>query len=272
MACCYAIFLVTPMFLAIGVSLRGRRDDFREMALAVMLQMWIAFFIFICLPAGPPRYFAPLRDGVFRTPLPSFFGFNYALQAHWDTYSPLLVRASFPSLHCAYATLDPGLRLALRRRVFRGRAARLLLHGAAARAVAVLSTVYLRHHWIPDIARRHHAGLLVCSAAPWLRARWPEMERSSPVGRRGGSRKSADRPRGGGTRPATVLGRVGFAGGVLGVAAAAVRGVGAAGAGHLDAVGLAGRAAGPAAAGEAARRRAAVADREARVAHAARDV
>ncbi|HEX8953753.1 MAG TPA: phosphatase PAP2 family protein, partial [Polyangia bacterium] len=105
MASCYAIFLVTPMLLAIVVSLRGRRDDFREMALAVMLQMWIAFFVFICLPAGPPRYFAPLRDGAFRAPLPSLLGLNAALQARWDTYSPLLVRASFPSLHCAYATL-----------------------------------------------------------------------------------------------------------------------------------------------------------------------
>ena len=52
MASCYAIFLITPMFLAIAVSLRGRREDFREIRAAVMLQMWIAFFMFICLPAG----------------------------------------------------------------------------------------------------------------------------------------------------------------------------------------------------------------------------
>src|SRR5262249_49925505 len=105
MATCYGIFLITPMFLAIAVSLRGRREDFREIALAGMLQMWIGLFIFICLPAGPPRYFAPLRDGVFQMKMPSLLGFNDALQAKWDTYSPLLVRASFPSLHCAYATL-----------------------------------------------------------------------------------------------------------------------------------------------------------------------
>ena len=45
-----------------------------------------------------------------------------------------------------------------------------------------VSTVYLRHHWIPDIAAGISLSLFVCSAAPWLRARWPEMSRR-PVAR-----------------------------------------------------------------------------------------
>jgi membrane-associated phospholipid phosphatase len=181
MACCYAIFLVTPMFLAITVSLRGRREDFREIALAVMLQMWIAFFVFICLPAGPPRYYQPLRDTVFQTPLPSFFNINSALQAKWDTYSPLLVRASFPSLHCAYATLtlvyawrygDAVFKSWLPKRAFFWMVLPL-------EVTLYLSTIYLRHHWIPDIAAGILLGLIACNVAPWLRARWPEWTRSS---------------------------------------------------------------------------------------------
>jgi membrane-associated phospholipid phosphatase len=173
MASCYAIFLITPMFLAIAVSLRGRREDFREIALAVMLQMWIAFFMFICLPAGPPRYFAPLRDGPFQTVLPSFFGFNAALQARWDTYSPLLVRASFPSLHCAYATLTLVYAWRFGDGVF-SRSKRAFFWLVLPLELSLyVSTVYLRHHWIPDIAAGIVLALVVCRLAPWLRARWP---------------------------------------------------------------------------------------------------
>lgn len=177
MASTYAIFLVTPMFLAICVSLRGRREDFREIALAVMLQMWIAFFLFICLPAGPPRYFAPLRDGAFQTPLPSLYGINDALQAKWDTYSPLLVRASFPSLHCAYATLTLVYAWRFGDALF-PRWPRLFFWLVLPLELSLyVSTIYLRHHWVPDCFAGAALALVVCRLAPWLRARWPEWTR-----------------------------------------------------------------------------------------------
>ena len=179
MASCYGIFLVTPMFLAIVLSLRGRREDFREMALAVMLQMWLAFFIFICLPAGPPRYFAPLRDGVFHQHLPSLLGFNDKLQATWDTYSPLLVRASFPSLHCAYGmlTLIYGWRFG--DGVFGG-ARRLFFWIVLPLELSLfVATIYLRHHWIPDCVAGITLAVVVCLLAPWLRRAWPRSADAS---------------------------------------------------------------------------------------------
>jgi hypothetical protein len=180
MAACYGIFLITPMFLAIVVSLRGRRDDFRELALAVMLQMWIAFFLFICLPAGPPRYFAPLRDGPFQVKLPSLLGWNAALQSRWDTYSPLLVRASFPSLHCAYATLTLVYAWRMGDAVFGARGRRLFFWLVLPLELTLyVSTVYLRHHWIPDCFAGIALALVVCRTAPWLRARWPEWTRAT---------------------------------------------------------------------------------------------
>jgi membrane-associated phospholipid phosphatase len=183
MAACYAIFLITPMFLAIVVSLRGRRADFREIALAVMLQMWIAFFVFICLPAGPPRYFAPLRDGVFQTPMPSFFGINAALQAKWDTYSPLLVRASFPSLHCAYATLTMIYAWRYGDAVFKKPKRLFFCLVVPLEVTLILATIYLRHHWIPDIAAGILLGIIACNVAPWLRKHWPEMKNRRPAAR-----------------------------------------------------------------------------------------
>ncbi len=173
MASCYGIFLVTPMFLAIVLWLRGRRADFREMALAVMLQMWLAFFIFICLPAGPPRYFAPLRDGVFREHLPSLLGFNDKLQATWDTYSPLLVRASFPSLHCAYGMLTLLYAWRFGDGVFPARRRLFFWVVAPLELSLFVATVYLRHHWIPDCLAGMGLAVAVCQLAPWLRHRWP---------------------------------------------------------------------------------------------------
>lgn len=173
MASCYAIFLVTPMFLAIVVSLRDRRDDFREIALAVMLQMWFAFFIFICLPAGPPRYFAPLRDGAFREHLPSLLGFNDRLQATWDTYSPLLVRASFPSLHCAYGMLTLIYSWRFGDALFPQRRRLFFLLVLPLELSLFVATIYLRHHWIPDCVAGMLLAVFVCQLAPWLQRSWP---------------------------------------------------------------------------------------------------
>ena len=183
MASCYGIFLITPMFLAIVVSLRGRREDFREMALAVMLQMWIAFFVFICLPAGPPRYFAPLRDGAFQQQLPSFFGFNDALQATLGHVQPAARARVVPLAALRVRDADVDLRLALRRR--RLRAAAACSSGSCCRSSCRCSssTIYLRHHWIPDIAAGIVLGIIACSVAPWLRARWPEMRNRRPAAR-----------------------------------------------------------------------------------------
>jgi membrane-associated phospholipid phosphatase len=173
MAACYGIFLVTPMFLGVVVSLRGRGADFRELANAVMWQMWIAFFVFICLPAGPPRYFAPLLEGPFRAPLPSLLGWNDALQARWDTYSPLLVRASFPSLHCAYATLTLVYAWRFGDALFPRRPRLFFWLVLPLELTLYVSTVYLRHHWIPDCVAGIVLALGVCRLAPWVRRRWP---------------------------------------------------------------------------------------------------
>jgi hypothetical protein len=180
MASCYAIFLVVPMFLAIVLSLRGRRDDFREIANGVMLQMWIAFFVFICLPAGPPRYYAPLREGPFAAPLPSLLGLNAALQAKWDTYSPLLVRASFPSLHCAYGMLTLICAWRLGDGVF-PRWPRLFFWLVLPVEVTLFaSTVYLRHHWIPDCIAGMTLAVIACAMARWVRYNWPTVRAAEP--------------------------------------------------------------------------------------------
>jgi membrane-associated phospholipid phosphatase len=181
MALCYGIFFIMPMFLGISLWLRGRRADFREMAMAVMLLMWIGFFLFICFPAGPPRYYAPLHDGPFQARIPSFFHLHERAQATWDTYDPLLVRSAFPSLHCAYglSTLIYAWRYGSAVSVKRPRLFFWLI--LPLELSLFVSTVYLRHHWIPDCMMGFVLATTACMLSPWLRRVWPIKEIASPT-------------------------------------------------------------------------------------------
>jgi hypothetical protein len=175
MATCYGIFFITPMFLGIALCLRGRGADFREMATAVMLQMWLGFFLFICLPAGPPRYYPLLHDSVFRSRIPSLLGINDYLQGTWDTYDPLLVRSAFPSLHCAYGLMTAIYAWRFGDGVF-PRHPRLFFWVTLPLQLSLFaSTVYLRHHWIPDMVVGWTVSLVACTVAPWLWRRWPRL-------------------------------------------------------------------------------------------------
>jgi membrane-associated phospholipid phosphatase len=176
MAIAYGIFFMVPMFLGIALSLRGRRADFREMAMAVMLLMWIGFFLFILFPAGPPRYYAPLRFGPFQMPIPSMLHINERAQATWDTYDPLLVRSAFPSLHCAYglATLIYSWRFGSA--VFPKRPRLWFWLILPLMLSLFVATVYLRHHWIPDCMMGWLLATTGCYLSPWLRRTWPTVE------------------------------------------------------------------------------------------------
>jgi membrane-associated phospholipid phosphatase len=173
MAFCYGIFFMVPMFLGITLCLRGRGADFREMATSVMLQMWIGFFLFICFPAGPPRYYELLRHGEFATRLPSLLGINDYLQGTWDTYDPLLVRSAFPSLHCSYGLMTIIYAWRFGDGVFTKRKRLFFWIILPIQLSLFASTVYLRHHWIPDCMMGWTVALTACTLAPWLRRRWP---------------------------------------------------------------------------------------------------
>jgi membrane-associated phospholipid phosphatase len=173
MTVAYGIFFILPMSLAIVLTLRGRRADFRELALSVMLQMWIGFFLFICFPAGPPRYYPILRDGPFRAPIPSLFHLNDALQATFDTYDPLLVRSAFPSLHCSYGAMTLVYAWRFGDAIFRSRKRLFFWLVLPLELSLFASTVYLRHHWIPDCLMGFLVATVACALAARLRRSWP---------------------------------------------------------------------------------------------------
>jgi membrane-associated phospholipid phosphatase len=138
-----------------------------------MLQMWIGFFLFICFPAGPPRYYEMLRHTEFASHIPSLIGINDYLQGTWDTYDPLLVRSAFPSLHCSYGLMTIIYAFRFGDGVFPKHKRLFFWIVLPIQLSLFCSTVYLRHHWIPDCLMGWTVATTACTLAPWLRRKWP---------------------------------------------------------------------------------------------------
>jgi membrane-associated phospholipid phosphatase len=173
----YGLYFIMPMILAAMLSVRGHRADFRELATSVVLHMCIGFLCFIIFPAGPPRFYQPLVHGGFEPQhLTSFFGLWEWSQDAWDSANPVRTNSSFPSMHCAIAmmTLLYGWRFGAG--VF-PRRPRLFFWLCLPFVVSLwLSTVYLRHHWVPDCIAGMALGVFCFLITPVLRRRWPGAE------------------------------------------------------------------------------------------------
>ena len=176
MALAYGSYFITPMILATMLSLRGRREDFREMTTALVLQMGIGFLLFLLFPAGPPRYYDPLVHGGFDPAvLHSHFGLFELQQGAFDSADPARTRSAFPSLHCSLALLTLIYSYRFSDAVW-PRYPRLWSRIVLVIVISLwISVVYLRHHWVVDI----FAGLIVGGLANWLapilRLRWPKL-------------------------------------------------------------------------------------------------
>lgn len=176
-AMAYGMYFILPMILATALSVRGRRADFRELATSVVLHMCIGFTFFIIFPAGPPRYYGPLMHGGFEPQhLTSYFGLWEWSQGQWDAVNPVRTNSSFPSMHCAIAmmTLLYGWRFGSA--VF-PRRPRLFFWLCLPLVISLwCSTVYLRHHWVPDCLAGMLLGIVCYRVTPVVRRIWPGAE------------------------------------------------------------------------------------------------
>jgi membrane-associated phospholipid phosphatase len=173
----YSLYFILPMILALALTLRGRRADFRELTTSVVLHMCIGFLCFIIFPAGPPRYYAPLLHGGFDPPqLVGAFGLYELSNGAFDSANPVSTNSSFPSMHCAIGlmTLLYGWRFGAG---VSPRHPRLFFWICLPLVVSLwLSTIYLRHHWVPDIAAGMTLGIICFKITPFLRRKWPGTE------------------------------------------------------------------------------------------------
>ena len=182
MSITYGLYFITPMVLATMLSIRGRREDFREMSTAVVLQLGIGFLLFLVFPAGPPRYYEPLMHGgpgAFEPQhLHSYFGLFELQQGAFDSADPARTRSAFPSLHCSLALLTLIYSYRFSDAVF-PRFPRLWFRIVLPAVISLwISVVYLRHHWVVDIFAGLALGAVANLLAPVLRARWPRTETS----------------------------------------------------------------------------------------------
>ena len=144
------------------------------MCTALVLQLGIAFVLFLIFPDASPRYYHPLLNGGFDPPqLHSFFGLYEVQQTTFATADPLRELAAFPSLHCSLAWMTLTFSSRFSSVVF-PRFPRLWFRIVLPLVVSLwISTIYLRHHWVVDIFAGIALGILANWLAPTLRARWP---------------------------------------------------------------------------------------------------
>jgi membrane-associated phospholipid phosphatase len=174
MSVTYGLYFITPIVMATTLSLRGRRSDFNEMVTGCVIQMGLGFIIHLFIPAGPPRHFAPLVNGIFNPPhLHSWTGLMELQQGAFDTHDPMRTHSSFPSLHCSFGMLTLLYAYRFGAQVT-PKHPKLVRRIVAVLVVSLwISTVYLRHHWVPDCIAGMILGAFSVWAARRLRSAWP---------------------------------------------------------------------------------------------------
>jgi membrane-associated phospholipid phosphatase len=153
----YAIYLALPLILMSILTLAGRREAFQKVSIAVAFTFVIGFAGYVLTPALPPRFYIP---HLFAGPLPSGILLGRA-QAMWDKLA-VVKGAAFPSLHVGVSTT--ALIYAFRYRSS-STLYRILWWVYIPLTLGLwLSTIYLRHHWLGDIA----GGWIVAALATWI--------------------------------------------------------------------------------------------------------
>ena len=152
-------YLVAPsVFLVLWFS--GRHGQAREALLGTVICFYSGYVLYVLLPAAPPRlYFGSL--GLFTVSLRGgpVTHFQEALFAMMPNHA---ARGAFPSLHAAVSCLS----LYYARRYCPWFFPFLLVFVVG----LLVSTVYLRHHWVVDLI----AG---AALVPWVLWATPRFER-----------------------------------------------------------------------------------------------
>jgi membrane-associated phospholipid phosphatase len=156
----YANFYVVAPSVVLVLWFSGKRDEARYALLGTILCFYTGYVLYVLFPAAPPRlYFESL--GLFTVTLRGGPITNFQ-QALIDMMPNHAARAAFPSLHSAVSVLSLYYAWKYCRWFFP-----ILLVFVV---VLLVSTVYLRHHWVVDLI----AGVML---VPWVLWLTPRFER-----------------------------------------------------------------------------------------------
>jgi membrane-associated phospholipid phosphatase len=151
-----SFFMIAPSAVAL-IWLSGRREAAREVLLGVVLCFYTGYVLYLIFPAAPPRLYLESLG---------MFSVNLRGGPVMDFQSALIrmmpddaSRAAFPSLHAGVSLLT----LVYTWRYVRWYFPILLVIVTG----LLLSTVYLRHHYVVDLI----AGAMLVPWVLWLRPR-----------------------------------------------------------------------------------------------------
>lgn len=156
----YANFFLVAPSVVLVLWFNGRRTHARHVLLGTIICFYSGYVLYVLFPAAPPRlYFESL--GLFTVTLRGGPITNFQ-QALIEMVPNHAARAAFPSLHAAVSCLS----LVYAWRYCRGYFPILL----AFVVPLLVSTVYLRHHWVVDL-------LAGAALVPWVLWITPRFER-----------------------------------------------------------------------------------------------
>ncbi len=163
---CYMIFFIFAPTVALTLYLQKRKSEFRATLVSVILCFYAGYFLYVVFPAAPPRI--TLKD-------------LYALQFDGTMIAdaalrmvsilPSDSRAAFPSLHSAVTLLSLLFAFKYVRRLFW-----IMLPFCVG---LLLSTVYLRHHYVIDLIAGFALGIMAFTCGPGIDAWWRSQSRAT---------------------------------------------------------------------------------------------
>ena len=156
----YANFYVVAPSVVLLLWFTGKRDHARHVLLGTILCFYSGYVLYVLFPAAPPRLYLESL-GMFSVTLRGGPIANFQ-QALIEMMPNQAARAAFPSLHSAVSLLS----LAYAWRYLRWYFPILLVFVAG----LLVSTVYLRHHWVVDL-------LAGAALVPWVLWITPHYER-----------------------------------------------------------------------------------------------
>ena len=159
----YANYFVLNICVAVVLYFQKRYTEFRYVMVTTIVCYYIGYFLFIIFPAAPPRlalkaYFTVTLHGQLMEPI-----------KHAIELSAQDSRGAFPSLHCAVSFISMFFGWRYLRWMFW-----LMLPMVI---MLVLSTIYLRHHYVIDLIAGLVLAIIIFQLGPKLEDWWKRMRR-----------------------------------------------------------------------------------------------
>ncbi len=165
---CYMIFFLFAPIVAYTLYLKGRKTQFRETLVSIVLCFYAGYVLYVIFPAAPPRIMLKelFTVGFDGTPIA-----DAALKM--VNLLPSDSRAAFPSLHAAVTLLSL---------MFAFKHVRWLFWAMLPFCTGlVLSTIYLRHHYVVDLLAGFLLGISAFIYGPKIDSWWRSKPYSGKV-------------------------------------------------------------------------------------------